>query len=93
MVPLLPSGVWVSQTRKGVVDATGQVSKAGQVRAGSDCTALRSSWPDEYLTLAIVDPGAELRAGFSLRMPSNNLTDAEIADVVAFIKTLDADDD
>jgi len=48
---------------------------------------------DDYLVRAIADPGADLRAGFSLRMPSNSLTDAEIVDVVEFIKTLNAADD
>jgi cytochrome oxidase Cu insertion factor (SCO1/SenC/PrrC family)/cytochrome c553 len=43
---------------------------------------------DEYLTRAIGDPGAELVAGYSLRMPDNTLSDAEIADVVAYIRDL-----
>ncbi len=42
-----------------------------------------------YLTRAIADPSAELVAGYTLRMPANNLTDAEIADIVAYIETLD----
>jgi len=48
---------------------------------------------DAYLHRAIADPGADQRAGFSLRMPSNNLSDEEISDVVEFIKTLNANDD
>jgi cytochrome c1 len=43
---------------------------------------------DEYLTVAIVDPSAQLVDGYNLRMPANNLTDAEVADIVAFIDTL-----
>jgi cytochrome c oxidase subunit 2 len=42
-----------------------------------------------YLTRAIADPSAELVAGYNLKMPANNLSDAEIADIVAFIETLD----
>jgi cytochrome c oxidase subunit 2 len=42
-----------------------------------------------YLTRAIADPSAELVAGYNLRMPANGLSDAEIADIVAFIETLD----
>jgi cytochrome c oxidase subunit 2 len=42
-----------------------------------------------YLTRAIADPSAELVAGYNLRMPANSLSDAEIADIVAFIETLD----
>ncbi len=41
-----------------------------------------------YLTRAIADPSAELVADYTLRMPANGLSDAEIADVVAFIETL-----
>jgi len=41
-----------------------------------------------YLTRAIADPSAEVAAGYTLRMPANNLSDAEIADIVAFIETL-----
>lgn len=41
-----------------------------------------------YLTRAIADPSAELVADYTLRMPANNLSDAEIADIVAFIETL-----
>jgi cytochrome c oxidase subunit 2 len=42
-----------------------------------------------YLTRAIADPSAELVTGYNLRMPANSLSDAEIADIVAFIETLD----
>ncbi len=43
---------------------------------------------DAYLTRAIAEPNAEYVADYSLQMPANQLTDAEIADVVAFINTL-----
>lgn len=43
---------------------------------------------DAYLTRAIEDPSADVVAGFTLKMPANTLTDAEIADVVAFIQSL-----
>jgi cytochrome c oxidase subunit 2 len=42
-----------------------------------------------YLTRAIAVPSAELVAGYNLKMPANGLSDAEIADIVAFIETLD----
>lgn len=41
-----------------------------------------------YLTRAIANPSAELVADYSLRMPANGLSDAEIADIVAFIESL-----
>jgi cytochrome c oxidase subunit 2 len=43
---------------------------------------------DAYLVRAIKEPGADLRAGYNLQMPQNRLSDAEIADVVAYIKDL-----
>lgn len=42
-----------------------------------------------YLTRAIADPSADLVAGYNLKMPANRLSDVEIADIVAFIRTLD----
>lgn len=41
-----------------------------------------------YLTRAIADPSADLVEGYNLKMPANRLSDAEIADIVAFIETL-----
>lgn len=46
---------------------------------------------DDYLRTAIAEPNADLRAGYSLRMPENDLTDDEIADVIAYIRDLSAD--
>ena len=46
---------------------------------------------DAYLTRAIADPSAELVDGYTLKMPANNLSDAEVADIVAFIDALAAD--
>lgn len=43
---------------------------------------------DVYLTTAIKNPSAQISGGYNLKMPANNLTDAEVADIVAFIKTL-----
>lgn len=45
---------------------------------------------DAYLVRAIAEPGADLLADYTLQMPRNNLSDAEIADVVAYIKDLAA---
>ena len=43
---------------------------------------------DAYLDRAIRDPAAEIRAGYNLRMPTNGLSDDEIADVIAYIHEL-----
>ncbi len=59
--------------------------------AGSEVTLADGSTvvaDTAYLTRAIADPSAELVADYTLRMPANNLSDAEIADIVAFIETL-----
>lgn len=44
---------------------------------------------EDYLVRAIVDPRAEIVAGYSLPMPTNRLDEAEVAAVVAFIKELE----
>lgn len=46
---------------------------------------------EAYLVRAIADPAADLRAGYTLQMPSNALTDSEIADVIAYIEDLSAE--
>ena len=43
---------------------------------------------EEYLTRSIKDPWAQKVKGFGTIMPRNNLTDAEVALVVAYIKEL-----
>ena len=43
---------------------------------------------DDYLTRAITDPAADVAAGYTLKMPANNLTDDEVAAIVAYINTL-----
>jgi cytochrome c1 len=60
--------------------------------AGSQVTLTDGSTvvaDDAYLARAISDPAAELVDGFSLKMPANDLDDAEVADIVAYIKSLD----
>ena len=64
----------------------GWIGLAGSERLLTDGTTVIAD--DEYLTTAIVDPSAQLVDGYNLRMPANNLTDAEVADIVAFIETL-----
>ncbi len=62
--------------------------------AGSEVTLADGSTivaDEDYLVRAIAEPNADLLEGYSLRMPANNLSDAEIDDVVAFITSL-ADD-
>lgn len=41
-----------------------------------------------YLTRAIVDPSAEKVDGYAVEMPVNDLSDAEIASVIAYIEEL-----
>jgi cytochrome c oxidase subunit II len=43
---------------------------------------------DDYLVRSIREPGAEEVAGYSLKMPPNNLNDSQVADIVAYIKEL-----
>lgn len=46
---------------------------------------------DAYLTRAISDPAADLLDGYSLKMPANDLSENEVADIVAFIQSLTDD--
>lgn len=43
---------------------------------------------DVYLARAITDPKADVVAGSKIQMPNNSLDDAEIADVIAYIRDL-----
>lgn len=64
----------------------GWVGLAGSEVVLVDGTTLVAD--DAYLTRAIAEPAADLTEGYNLKMPANNLTDAEIADIVAYINTL-----
>ena len=46
---------------------------------------------DAYLIRAILEPNAQEVAGYTLQMPTNGLSEAEAADVVAYIKELTTD--
>lgn len=43
---------------------------------------------EEFLRRAVVDPNADVRAGFAPSMPRVPLTDEEIADVTAYLRDL-----
>ncbi len=43
----------------------------------------------EYLIRSIADPAADIVAGYNLRMPSNQLSDADIELVIAYIEELE----
>ena len=42
----------------------------------------------DYLARAIVDPNAEQKSGFAMKMPPNQLTDQQVADVVSFLEAI-----
>jgi protein SCO1/2 len=54
-----------------------------KLKDGSTVTA-----DEKYLTTAIRNPSAQIVDGSNLKMPSNNLSDDEIAAIVAYIKEL-----
>ena len=64
----------------------GWVGLAGSERPLADGTVVVAD--TAYLARSIADPSAEVVADYTLRMPGNGLSDAEIADIVAFIETL-----
>ncbi len=43
---------------------------------------------DAYLSRSITEPGAEKVAGFDVNMPTNGLTDDEVAQIVTWIREL-----
>ena len=43
---------------------------------------------EAYLSRSIADPDAQVHAGYAIEMPQNQLTEEEIADVVAYIVEL-----
>lgn len=43
---------------------------------------------EEYLTRSIREPGAQIHAGYRVPMPTNNLTDAEIASIIDYIREI-----
>ena len=74
------------------VDGQGGVGPAWIDLAGSDVELTDGTTvvaDDDYLIRSIVDPGAEEVAGFAIRMPvAGALDEADVADVVAYIKEL-----
>jgi len=56
-----------------------------EVELADDTTVVAD---DEYLERAISDPGADIVKGASVKMPSNDLSDEQIADVIAYIRDL-----
>lgn len=46
---------------------------------------------DDYLRRAILDPAAEEVEGYTVKMPTNALSEAEADDVIAYIKELTGD--
>ncbi len=44
---------------------------------------------EDYITESITDPSAKVHEGFAPIMPEFDLSDDEIADVIAFIQTLE----
>ena len=74
-------------------DGQGGVGPGWEGLAGSEVELEDGSTvvaDDAYLIRAIMDPAAEIRPGYSLRMPVNNLPEADVLDIVAFINELAA---
>jgi mono/diheme cytochrome c family protein len=72
-------------------DGQGGVGPEWVGLAGSDVTLEGGSVvvaDDDYLRQAIVDPSAQIVAGYTLKMPENDLSDDEVTDVIAYIHDL-----
>jgi len=69
----------------------GGVGPTWQGLAGSDVELADGTTiiaDQEYLIRSIKDPSADLLADYSIQMPSNNLDDSQIDDIVAYINDL-----
>ncbi len=99
-VPLSPAG---AEGRQVALDA-GCASchgRDGQGGVGPEWVGLAGSTVEladgstvtadtEYLVRAITDPGAERVDGYAVKMPDNDLSDEEVAKIVAYIEELGA---
>lgn len=65
------------------------IDLAGSERELTDGTTVIAD--DEYLLRAILEPAAEEVVGYTIKMPVNELSDAEAANVVTYIKELSGD--
>jgi cytochrome c oxidase subunit II len=73
------------------VDGQGGIGPAWVGAVGSTVTLTDGSKvvvDEAYLTRAIKDPQAQVVEGFAVAMPANELSDADIADLVAYISAL-----
>lgn len=62
---------------------TGLLGSTVMLDDGSTVTA-----DEPYITHAIVDPTAQVVDGYAVTMPKTDLSDAEVADLVAYISSL-----
>jgi cytochrome c oxidase subunit II len=72
-------------------DGQGRIGPAWNDSLGTDVELADGTTvvvDEDYLTRAITDPSAQLRAGFDVSMPANDLTDEEVAAIVAYIVEL-----
>ena len=70
---------------QGVTAPTWQGLYSNQVELDSGLTVVAT---EDYLYRAITDPQAQIRAGWTIKMPMNSLSDDEVASIIAYIKEL-----
>jgi cytochrome c oxidase subunit 2 len=63
----------------------GDLGKQIELTDGSTVTV-----DEAYLRRSIADPSAQVHAGFTVAMPENQLTDAEIDKIIAYIVALNS---
>ena len=68
----------------------GWVDLAGSVRELDDGSTVVAD--EAYLLRAILEPEAEVVAGYSIRMPTNGLSEAQAQNVVTYIQELTSDE-
>lgn len=66
------------------------IDLAGSDRELKDGTTVVAD--EAYLLRSILEPGVEEVVGYTLAMPVNNVSEAEAADIVAYIEELTTDE-
>ncbi len=63
-------------------------SASPQLVRGSCPCATTVEADEDYLYRSITDPQAQIRADWTIKMPTNSLSDDQVASIIAYIKEL-----
>ena len=75
---------------QGAATGPAWIDLAGSERVLVDGTTVIAD--DDYLLRSILEPDAEIVAGYNLRMPTNGLSEAQAREIIVYIKELTSDE-